>query len=123
MKEQELPEDFVVGRKKIYKLDEIEVLSERLNRPVLQRLSERDFIVFPHVDQTVKMKKVEELHRNGGDGLGEILRHLYYDEGLSSWEIGFEFGISRDTVGAWMGNYGMPLRMKDTNEIAQGITK
>lgn len=49
--------DFVVGKKNVYLLDDVEVFAQHLNRPSPQLLDGEDFAIFP----TVKIKINERI--------------------------------------------------------------
>lgn len=109
----------IVGSEKVFLVEDVEVFSDKLNNSKPQVLDGDDFLVFPKIRKTDKMSNVEGFIEDAID-LPNYLFKQYYINNMSSWSIGFELGISSDTVRCWMRKYGMALR---SNEESKTFSK
>jgi DNA-binding transcriptional regulator LsrR (DeoR family) len=66
--------------------------------------------VATEVARSIRSKKVRAIEKRHGKPLEQILRELYYDEGLTQAEVGKRLRVPAGSVGGWLIRFGINQR-------------
>jgi DNA-binding transcriptional regulator LsrR (DeoR family) len=60
--------------------------------------------------RAIRSKRVQAIEKRHGEPLEEILRKLYYDEGLTQAEVAKRLRVPAGSIGGWLIRFGINQR-------------